>query len=138
VAVIRWKQFRVDISDDLWLQARALDNRWGKENSWDGYAYAHDPWWEDSSRARMTPGVWETVELRVDQTNPNAAILTLYLNGATDPCFTGYPIAAVPTLDSMYWDLTGTPWPKVFDPPAMARFSTGNMSDIRSAAAVLS
>jgi hypothetical protein len=130
-AKIRWQQYRADLNDELWIHPNGF--RWGLESPYFGYILAIDAWWETpNTRAKLTKGVWQTVEIDIDQTDPTAAVERIYVDGVTDSCMTG-AVANLPLFNSMYWDCTGKTWPPAFDPPALAVYDTGGADDLRSA-----
>jgi len=110
VAVIRWKQYRVDLLDDLWINPGDLP--WGWQDDQDGYLYPIGPG-GNNPRAKLAAGVWETVELWIDQVNQT---YEAYVNGLKDPRPPA-SIHALSRIDAMYWDLTSTPWIAPYVPP---------------------
>ena len=111
VVVIRWKQFRPDLNDDLWIAPG--DAGWGWQDDLDGYLYPIGPG-GTNPRAQLTAGQWQTVELHIDQIG---ATYEAYVDGVKDEERTPASIGTATLMDVMYWDLTSTPWIAPQTPP---------------------
>ena len=103
VVVLRWKQYRPDLLDDLWLCFGSLPCAVGHDA--DEYIHAIGYWDPASPRALQTAMQWDMVELRVDFVNSTYEV---YVNGVKDETRPPFTLGAVPFVDSMYWDLTST------------------------------
>lgn len=119
-ATLKFRQYRVDVTDNLYFAFGAFPNDFNDINGW-GVAWdsdkAYHPWHFDGAGVVQTPDVWQTVTITYDF---NTLTATVDIDGNTGPAI---PMAAF-FWSGINFQLEGTPASDNVN-PAVAEYNTG-------------